>query len=272
MITARKLEEAIKDSDNTVRVTIEPLGVDETLWIVEGDLAIEESRIASYAAERVALAEHVSADPESAPRGLVAIERDGKILRWQRGKVLDYCVWRPSFQDEDEYQAVVRAMTIATEDWSAICGVRFAHRADKDSDEQLQFGDVLFPVVRCQGGGNTLAVAFFPDHAMKKRMVRVFDGFFRDFGPDSFTHEGILRHELGHVLGFRHEHIRPEAPELWNPEDTSQTWNLGAYDPSSVMHYVRDGFGDPGLHFTDSDREGAVRVYGRPDADFRFEP
>lgn len=251
-----------------VRIRCDQLGIDTTRFIVEGDVGLSEERLLPYAAERLALAERVNADPSVRKQGLIAIEVDGKILRWSRDKVLDYCVFRPTFNTDEEYQRVVEDMRFATADWSALCGVEFLYRPEKDNDPDLQFGDVLFPVIRQNGGGNTIAMAFFPNDAVRERLVVCFDGYFAE--PPSFDPVGVLRHELGHVLGFRHEHIRPEAPDFFQPEDTDHIHLLTDYDPKSVMHYIGPGVGDPQLGFTDADRDGAVRVYGAPDTDFTF--
>lgn len=52
--------------------------------------------------------------------------------------------------------------------------------------------------------------------------------------PGKLTLEGILRHELGHTLSYRHEHTRPEAGKCFEDAD----WKpLTSYDGFSVMHY-----------------------------------
>ncbi len=72
------------------------------------------------------------------------------------------------------------------------------------------------------------------------------------------------------MLGFRHEHIRPEAPDLFNPESLEHTVEITEYDPRSVMHYVARGVGNPQFAFTKLDRQGARKVYGGPDSEFEF--
>ena len=72
----------------------------------------------------------------------------------------------------------------------------------------------------------------------------------------------MLRHELGHTLGFRHEHIRSEAPPACPDEPTYDTLDLTAYDPQSVMHYFCGQVGSRELAITDLDRLGAQKVYG----------
>ena len=50
----------------------------------------------------------------------------------------------------------------------------------------------------------------------------------------SWTPTNILGHELGHTLGFRHEHTRPESGTCF--EDNN--WRpLTPYDSASIMHY-----------------------------------
>ena len=73
---------------------------------------------------------------------------------------------------------------------------------------------------------------------------------------------GVLRHELGHTLGFRHEQTRPEAGACF--EDNS--WRaLTPYDSASVMHYPQcNGTGDWSLSLTARDIAGARLVYGAP--------
>src|SRR5690606_9589374 len=70
----------------------------------------------------------------------------------------------------------------------------------------------------------------------------------------------------GHVLGFRHEHIRPEnAGNYFCYEDTNFR-TITEYDARSVMHYPQcDGEGDWGLALTEKDAEGARFFY--PDLD-----
>ena len=266
MPTTEELVEKIKNE--APRVTVQVLGLDTEFFIVEGDVPLREEDLLPYAAARIDLAKRAQDDPEVKKQGLIAIEADGAILRWSRGKVLDYCVYRPTFNSDEEYETVVRDMQFATSDWAGLCGVTFEYRADKDHDPNLAFGDVLFPVVRQNGGGNTIAMAFFPNDPVERRLVVCFDGYFS--GGSGFDPVGVLRHELGHVLGFRHEHIRPEAPDFFHPESLEHTHFLTDYDPQSVMHYIGPGVGNPELEFTEGDRDGSQRVYGAPDSDFTF--
>jgi hypothetical protein len=268
VINTTELVDKIQAEAPRVRLRCEQLGIDSERFIVEGDVGLTDTGVLQYAARRIEIAEATQRVPDTEKQGLLGIERDGKILRWRRGKSLTYTVWRPSFDTDDEYQAVVRGMTAATADWQSICGVTFEHVTVKDTDPHFKRGEVLFPVLRQKGGDSTIAVAFFPDDPVDNRLVNVFDGFFE---PDSgFDPVGVLRHELGHALGFRHEHIRPEAPEYFSPESLEHTIEFTKYDPKSVMHYLGRTVGDPKLRFTKLDKQGARKVYGGPDTEFSF--
>ena len=74
----------------------------------------------------------------------------------------------------------------------------------------------------------------------------------------------MLRHELGHVLGFRHEHIRVEAPAACPDEDIADISILTGYDPKSVMHYFCGSVGNKKLLITDLDVVGSQKLYGPP--------
>src|SRR5262249_22119807 len=143
--------------------------------------------------------------------GLVAItDESGRIVRWRKGMVLTYSVTSTTFADLSQYQMVVQAMRQATAGWESICGVNFRHLKDFDNDSPIGVEQPLFRVAGYNALGEYIAMAFFPYHPPQRRVIYIDPSF---FSPDlSFDPVGVLRHELGHVLGFRHEHIRSGAP------------------------------------------------------------
>ncbi len=169
---------------------------------------------------------------------------------------LTYCV---SNAFGSRYNTVVAAMASATGAWESVADIDFLHSGAQDQNCNAANSQVLFDV-RPVSGGNYLARAFFPGDPRSQRNVLI-DG--SSFGLDpneNLSLEGILRHELGHVLGFRHEHTRPEAGVCFEDDN----WRpLTDYDAFSTMHYPQcNGAGDWRLELTSRDQSGAACLYG----------
>lgn len=243
----------------------------QTLHVVEGDLLLDEDELALYALRQEALhaAERVgAASPTTSfqAASLVAVAPGGQIVRWRPGKTLTYCVLRGTFPSEAQYQRVVDDLAAATKAWQDACGVEFAHQLQFDAhpDPTSEPGTIdpnlVFTVRYIDAQGQFIASAFFPTYPPKRRRVLVDPSFFSD--GLLFNKVGVFRHELGHVLGFRHEHIRSGAPSVCPDEPTFDVKNLTDYDPQSVMHYFCGEVGSKELEITELDRIGAQSVYG----------
>ena len=107
-----------------------------------------------------------------------------------------------------------------------------------------------------------MASGFFPTYPPARRRILIDPQFFDD--SVRLQRAGVLRHELGHVLGFRHEHIRSGAPAVCPDEPGHDVINLTDYDPRSVMHYFCGDVGSTDLTLTELDVFGAQKVYGPP--------
>jgi len=235
------------------------------LYAVEGDLLLDDLALQEYSRAR-AKRETGATDPD-AREGLVAMTDDaGSIIRWRPGLVLTYVVCKALFTELARYNTAVTTMAEATAGWESLCGVEFRHLDALDTDPN-PIGQCLFTVREVLPYKSVVAAAFFPNYPVWRRQVILMPSFFTFTSPDPV---GVLRHELGHVLGFRHEHIRSEAPAVCPDEDIDNILPLTPFDPQSVMHYFCGGAGSTDLGFTTKDEEGALIVYGPPHSRFAY--
>lgn len=239
-------------------------------FVLEGDLLLDEVQLAEYALEKKNGAQQPVAEAEvgGKPSKLLGIGKNGKLVRWKPGVVLSYFVAKETFPQANQYTTAREAMRTATEDWMKICGVVFEYKPALDTNPTARPGGALFSVSLVDAGGDFIAAAFFPDDPPERRAVVIDPSF---FSPTlGFDRVGVLRHELGHVLGFRHEHIRSEAPAGCPDEPLFGTIKLTDYDPRSVMHYFCGAVGSKELKITDVDKSGSQRLYGLPLSSFHF--
>jgi Matrixin len=250
-------------------------------YIVEGDTLLDEDQLLFYAQQQEAIAQARAARRAAEGAGirligtiqapsseLIGIVQEGKIVRWRPGMELTYCVLKSTFPNVANYELVRENMEKATSDWEKTCGVHFNHKQSLDDSDSLRPRGVLFTVREFNAGGQFIAAAFFPDDPINRRRVLIDPSYYS--AALRFDKVGVLRHELGHVLGFRHEHISSLAPPGCPDEDIFGTIELTDYDPKSVMHYFCGGVGSSGLEITEVDTRGAQKVYGSSLETFHF--
>jgi hypothetical protein len=157
--------------------------------------------------------------------------------RTEAERNLTFALDRGSFSqapDPNAYDNIIGELAQAMADWHVACpecGIRF-NRFDVDLPTE---GQAL--IVRYAGEqGSLFARSFFPKDLFPKRYLEIAKAYY----TAGYDRVGVLRHELGHILGYRHEQIRPEAPLkcFFDPEDKSwEQIDDSPYDPKSVMHY-----------------------------------
>lgn len=228
--------------------------------IVQGDIPIwGEPALRDYYDSRIELV-----------NALTVMQSDAVDAVWDRTQRFDltYCISDEFGQRKGE---VVESFITAATEWEELAHIDFKYLPEHDARCNARNVQVLFNVSPvADSWAYYIARAFFPHQERREREVLVNLDVHDDMASNTrldgdYTLRGVMRHELGHVLGFRHEHIRDEASAFFCREDTSYRV-ITEYDAASVMHYPQcNGEGDWGLSLTDVDARGASFFY--PDFD-----
>ena len=193
---------------------------------------------------------------KTAEDGLIVNRVNNQDDKWSASQALNltYCV---STKFGSNYAAVANAVNSGSLLWEgATTKVNFTHVASADTNCNVRNNAVLFSV-EPTSTTQYIARAFFPSTADRGRNILVNAVSLQNSG--NWEPGDILGHELGHTLGFRHEHTRPEAGTCF--EDNN--WRpLTPYDSKSIMHYPQCNGGSSDLEFQPSDGDGVRALYG----------
>jgi hypothetical protein len=226
--------------------------------VVDGDLVMSEAEAAKHLADQTAQAPRPPGTEQGSGEdtGYLIVAQSG-VWPARIAANLTFAIDRGTFRTDDQYQLVKTNLEAAAREWSEVCrscGVKFVHVEDLD-DKKPTPGKVVFVARHRNAGGAFIAAAFFANDAQDRR--------FLDIDPTYFTTRydqvGVFRHELGHVLGYRHEHTRGVPgcsfeDGMWTAETV--------YDPRSVMHYPCGSGGSMELAISEFDRTGHEAAYG----------
>jgi serralysin len=196
-------------------------------------------------------------------QGLIVNVYNGAIDKWADATAVTYCVSKKSFGSR--YNQIVADVAAALDAWRATgANISYTHVVAEDNSCSNR-SNVTFNVKQDRST-QYYAKAFFPYYPRRYREVVISTISYNPANLGPWTLQGILKHELGHTLGFRHEHIRPENLNRVSPCSTEDSnWSpLTEYDSASVMHYPHNGCagtntGD--LDITALDAQGARTLY-----------
>ena len=232
--------------DKLPRITIDDDGTPRQRIIWEGDQLLSRAQVFA----RLAAADASASTPADGELR-VMVDGFGRPTYWgPRERQLTYWIDPATFRNQQEYDLMRTSLATAAKDWEDVC---------PDCDLTIREVDApnlaTFKVQFLRGQQQFVAAAFFPDDPPWRRHLYVGSEFF----TTGFSKTGILRHELGHVLGYRHEHIIGVSgcyreDNYWRP--------LTNYDPQSVMHYFCGGGGTRELNLSETDKIGHRRLYG----------
>jgi hypothetical protein len=257
-------------SRKAVHALFEALPKDGDRAIFEGDLLYSEEALFDYlrgAAPRkddAPLSEWLDDMKARRPTaGLIdpsgftdlkAKEKAGAIVYWRdrADRKFKFAIDGASFQGKnahDRYFTAQKMFVAATHEWEDLCrecGIQFQYDWQSDWKKPRPGSALTFVVRGRDAGGAYVAAAFYPDSPVEERYVNVDSSYY----TTRFDQTGVFRHEIGHILGYRHEHL--EGVSGCQREEGG--WrNLSPYDPSSVMHYACDATASVAFAFSAED-------------------
>ncbi len=155
----------------------------------------------------------------------------GSLCLWESGSTINWIARMDGYPSHRHAMEAASALFKATNRWNtAMDGrVRFQY--------VTRFDDACFQLVYGGNRGAVFASAFFPDQWRNSlNTLYVFDAQFTQKNRPYIVNTFL--HELGHVLGLRHEHSHSGVPGWLPPEDRvngaeSIVW--GTRNPRSVM-------------------------------------
>lgn len=170
---------------------------------------------------------------------------------------LSYCVG--SGFTAGQLAALLPALDAATLAWSRIAGVAYQRVSVGTCNSSTS--SVVFDVQR-DAAASFFGSAFFPGDPRSSRTLYLSDAAFTT-SEGGRTLTGIVTHELGHSLGFRHEHIWTGCTGEGENSGGLGARQLTDLDQMSVMFYpqCRTPTGG-GYQLTELDKVGSVSLYG----------
>jgi len=185
-------------------------------------------------------------------RGDGLVIGDGPIIpRWVPGTKLQYFVIREGFPNDDDFKYSAQAFQEACKEWNDI---NFGAHISPTNDRKVANFVVKYykppPPPPGKKPNRTIASAFFPN--------AVEDVLVYDFTLVTPKWRAILKnsflHEIGHIIGLRHEHAIV-ADTHGNGPEKSKAHQFGVKNPISVMSYEDKN------EIQESDKEDVIAFY-----------
>lgn len=194
-----------------------------------------------------------------------------KFTRWSPDLALHLTYALNIAPGSPHYQTVRQGMWDACAGWASVCNVKFeevplplpmtAGTVVKDYTATEPSRPVFIVQVQPDIPEGAIAMAFFPRSLPSDRILRIFDSCLIQ---TAYPLAGVLRHELGHVLGFRHEHAQMggegEVARIQNEFDYQSVMGYPHLQP--FLQANRGVNPNPMLKFSWLDVQFAAILYG----------
>ena len=228
------------------------------IYVVDGDIAVSAVELRQWYDRYVHARRGTEAPYGSTGRRATVNVVGGQDDLWSTSQAgnLTYCITNNFGSDK---QRMINEMAQATADLEAVGNFNFVYDSSQDGNCTGSNPNVVFAVRPWSSGG---ACAFFPSGGgcVARTVVIDIDDLDNNPAYGNVTTLGVLRHELGHALGLRHEHIRAFPPDC---TEGGAFRSVTAYDSDSMMHYPWCGgaTNNGDLIVTPLDAEGLGLLY-----------
>ncbi len=211
---------------------------------------------------------------ELAPNSLVIDTYDsgGTLVRDKfpesKQRNITWCL-SPAFNNfggSATFNKIKNALSAAMADWQKSADIKFVYKTASGSPATCS---TLVNVVPDSMVGDGGAFAPFPSHTYRGLHVGCKTDSGCVFGKTQTYYTQLFKHEVGHVLGYRHEFLN-KSPACAATEGDDPTWEaLTSYDPESAVNYIASNGGScvgtaTTTYLTNKDRQGTAIVYGIP--------
>ncbi|KAJ4386655.1 hypothetical protein N0V93_009553 [Gnomoniopsis smithogilvyi] len=186
----------------------------------------EATSTTSSATVTPALVKHISPDGSLRDQAFsLRVGNDIDVPRGEKGSILTFSVDSSSFPRRHDRSLAKKALLRAAKPWNSMnlgITLRLAR-----VNEPAVFQLVYSPNTTSTHDGVLLAKAFPPDARAEDRRLIVYASHFDSRFVNSMTNTFL--HEIGHILGFRHEFVERWPSVLFGEEN-----------PRSIMSYAQD--------------------------------
>jgi hypothetical protein len=191
---------------------------------------------------------------------------DGKIVRWDKGTTISLSICKSSFGNEADYNLIKNYVLEAITEWNLIipknAKVKFNYVPGNDNIpvDVKPIIDNYF-IIRQHSDMAYDGFAFFPYTSIQERIMYI--NYNQIYTYAKHVQSGIIKHELGHILGLRHELARVDCKwaSCYKQEDYFEPWILSSCDKNSIMTYLCTDLNNFPYTITDGDKKGINLLY-----------